>query len=78
MTYAPVPSIAIASQRCSSAVDGANVIRHILNMLAKNGKCGLDDSIKIPDILMRRKEYKEGSGKEVVDALLRYLTELVN
>lgn len=75
MTYSPVPSIAIASQRCSSTVDGTNVIRHILNMLAKNENCGLDDSIKIPDILMRKK-YEEGTGKEVVDALLCYLTEL--
>merc|ERR1711983_229432 len=29
-TYAPLPSLAVASQRCGAKVDGANVIRHVL------------------------------------------------
>jgi hypothetical protein len=62
-TYAPVPSVAIASQRCSASVDGANVVRHII---------GLSKSEKpLPEIL-KQSEFVEGSGRQVVDELLRF------
>ncbi len=31
-TYAPVPSVAVASQRCGSNIDGANVVKHVLGV----------------------------------------------
>ena len=62
-TYAPVPSVAIASQRCSAATDGANVIHHILK-LTRNKSA-------VPDVL-KQQAYKEGTGKQMVDELLRF------
>jgi len=64
-TFAPVPSVAIASQRCSASVDGANVVRHILD-LSKNR------SEAVPDLL-KQSEFSEGSGREVVDALFSFV-----
>ena len=62
-TYAPVPSMAIASQRCSANVDGANVVQHILS-LSKNKS-------ELPELLKQNK-FAEGSGRDVIDALLRF------
>lgn len=65
-TYAPVPSIAIASQRCSANVDGANVVQHIIS-LSKNKS-------ELPELLKQNK-FAEGSGRDVTDALLRFAIE---
>jgi hypothetical protein len=62
-TYAPVPSVAVASQRCSASVDGANVVRHII---------GLSKSEKPLPELLKQSEFVEGSGRQVVDKLLRF------
>ena len=71
-TYAPVPSLAIASQRCGAEVDGRNVVQHILESLS-NTHMG---SGRPPDILRRRSGYHEGDGKKVVNALVQYLSSL--
>ena len=63
-TYAPVPSVAVASQRCSASVDGSNVVGHILG-LSKNVS-------NLPDIL-RQPNFREGSGRDVVETLLRFV-----
>uniref|UniRef100_A0A7S2M337 JmjC domain-containing protein n=1 Tax=Skeletonema marinoi TaxID=267567 RepID=A0A7S2M337_9STRA len=63
-TYAPVPSIAVASQRCGIS-DGAKVVQHVID-LTKN------DRIKVPDILQRREYKEEGIGKQVVTELLGF------
>lgn len=62
-TYAPMPSVAIASQRCSARVDGANVVGHVLELFR-----GVSE---IPDLL-KQSEYSEGTGREVVGELLKY------
>ena len=62
-TFAPVPSVAVASQRCSAFTDGKNVVDHILNLSKKkNG---------VPDLL-KQSEFAEGTGKQIVNQLLRY------
>ena len=64
-TYAPVPSVAVASQRCGANIDGANVIKHVLDVV--NGQ---KDA---PDIL-KNNAYTEGSGKDVVAKMIEYVT----
>ena len=71
-TYAPVPSIAVASQRCGAEVDGANVVGHVLSTLITNGEA---EASTIPDIL-RREQYEEGMGRVVVHGLLEYLASI--
>ncbi|KAL9188245.1 hypothetical protein ACHAXT_006623 [Thalassiosira profunda] len=63
-TYAPVPSVAVASQRCGAGVDGARVIRHILGIAGCNEK--------LPEVL-KCNNFEEGVGEEVVATLLKYL-----
>jgi len=62
-TYAPTPSIAVASQRCGVS-DGAKVVQHVLN---------LNDSKPLPDLLQRNNAYEEGIGKQVITELLSYI-----
>jgi hypothetical protein len=62
-TYAPVPSVAVASQRCSALIDGKNVVDHILNLSKKK--------IGVPDLL-KQSQFAEGTGKQIVKQLLRY------
>ncbi|KAL3773351.1 hypothetical protein ACHAWO_011000 [Cyclotella atomus] len=62
-TYAPVPSVAVASQRCSALVDGKNVVDHILNLSKKKNS--------VPDLL-KQSEFADGTGKQIVDQLMRY------
>ncbi len=62
-TYAPTPSIAVASQRCGVS-DGAQVVQHVLN---------LNDSKPLPDLLQRKNAYEEGIGKDVTAELLSYV-----
>mmetsp|Transcript_1564 Transcript_1564/g.3347 ORF Transcript_1564/g.3347 Transcript_1564/m.3347 type:complete len:411 (-) Transcript_1564:54-1286(-) len=65
-TYAPVPSIAVASQRCGAHIDGAYVIKHVLDV----ANC---DKEKLPAIL-KCSNYEEGLGEEVVSRLIEYAT----
>jgi hypothetical protein len=70
-TYAPVPSIALASQRCGSMIDSVNVVRHILNMVNRSS----DEKTRrgqVPDIL-KRICHNEGTGQEVVKSLVEYV-----
>lgn len=76
-TYAPVPSIAVASQRCGAAVDGASVVQHVLESLSKT----CTETVRPPDILMmtsgtRQSDYQEGDGKKVVDALVEHMSSM--
>lgn len=64
-TYAPLPSVAVASQRCGASIDGANVIGHMLEML----KC---DETKLPEML-KRNCYDEGDGEDVVAKFLEHV-----
>mmetsp|Transcript_2154 Transcript_2154/g.3099 ORF Transcript_2154/g.3099 Transcript_2154/m.3099 type:complete len:453 (+) Transcript_2154:74-1432(+) len=68
-TYAVVPSVAVASQRCGAEVDGSNVIKHVLGLVTSNDKAW---KAKLPEIL-QRVQYEEGMGKDVVRALVRHL-----
>ena len=63
-TYAPMPSIAVASQRCGVS-DGTKVVQHVLNLN--------DRSKPLPDLLQRNNAYEEGIGKEVTAELLSYV-----
>lgn len=65
-TYAPIPSVAVASQRCGSYVDGANVVKHVLGMVKR------DEKIEIPDLL-KQNYYSEGMGRDVVATLIEYV-----
>ncbi|KAL7541214.1 hypothetical protein ACHAXR_010725 [Thalassiosira sp. AJA248-18] len=65
-TYAPLPSVAVASQRCGADIDGANVIGHMLETV----NC---DKEKLPDIL-KCNVYDEGLGREVVAKVLEHVT----
>lgn len=65
-TYAPVPSVAVASQRCGSYVDGANVVNHVLGVVKR------DEKIEIPDLL-KQHYYSEGMGRDVVATLLEHV-----
>lgn len=67
-TYAPVPSIAVASQRCGIN-DGAKVVQHVIDLAE------LNDRTKIPDILQKREYKEEGIGKQVVNELLSLAIE---
>lgn len=69
-TYAPVPSVAVASQRCGATVDGANVIKHVIGVSTSN--CN-EEKLEVPDLL-QQDCYKEGVGREVVTTLLAYVT----
>ena len=73
-TYAPVPSIAVASQRCGAAVDGASVVQHVLESLSSTRT----ETLRPPDILMmaRQSDYHEGDGKKVVHALVEHLSSM--
>lgn len=71
-TYAAVPSIAIASQRCGAVVDGTNVVKHILGSLSSAEKRSIG---VVPDVL-RQSSYTEGDGKKVIDALVQHLSSL--
>ncbi|KAL7547258.1 hypothetical protein ACHAWF_010580 [Thalassiosira exigua] len=61
-TYAPLPSVVVASQRCGAMADGANVIQHMLEA----AKCKKES---LPDVLKREK-YVEGTGEEAVARLV--------
>jgi len=63
-TYGPVPSIAIASQRCGTN-DAYNVINHILDITKYNKDT-------IPDIL-KSNSYDQEMGEEVVATLFETL-----
>jgi hypothetical protein len=76
-TYAPMPSLAVSSQRCGARVDGANVVRHVLDVVAMMKKRNNNDDDDgrgggIPDEL-KRDRYEEGSGKEIVRMLIDYV-----
>mmetsp|Transcript_28746 Transcript_28746/g.43861 ORF Transcript_28746/g.43861 Transcript_28746/m.43861 type:complete len:443 (-) Transcript_28746:2899-4227(-) len=71
-TYAPVPSVAVASQRCGAEIDGSNVIGHVLDVLKRNETA---EKSPLPDIL-KRSWYKEGVGKDAVSGLLQYLSAI--
>ncbi len=78
-TYATVPSLAISSQRCGARVDGANVIRHVLDVVAmmmkrdnNNDDDGDGEKVEILEEL-KRDRYEEGSGKEIVRKLIEYV-----
>jgi len=64
-TYAPLPSVAVASQRCGAKIDGDNVVQHILEIANCNNE-------ELPDIL-KSDSYNEGVGKEVVTNLIEYV-----
>lgn len=64
-TYAPLPSIAVASQRCGIS-DGAKVVQHVMDLTKLNYQT------KVPDILQKKDFKDEGIGKQVVTELLRY------
>ena len=66
-TYAPVPSIAVASQRCGARTDGGNVVRHIVETARS------DNHGELPEMLTRGR-YEEGNGAEVVANLVEHLT----
>lgn len=75
-TYAPVPSIAVASQRCGAIVDGASVVHHVLESLSNT----FTETVRTPDILMMTRQsdyrYQEGDGKKVVDALVEHMSSM--
>lgn len=71
-TYAPVPSVAVASQRCG-VCDGANVITHILDV----SKYNKNMEKSIPDLL-RCNNYEEGMGEEVVAKLFETIKISIN
>ena len=75
-TYAPVPSIAVASQRCGAIVDGASVVQHVLESLSN----ACTEPVRPPDILMMMRQsdyrYQEGDGKKVVDALVEHMSSM--
>ena len=82
-TYAPVPSVAVSSQRCGAEADGANVIRHVVDCVAMNRSNDDDGEVKsggkrkrgggeAPDAL-KRDRYEEGEGEEVVRRLVEYV-----
>lgn len=76
-TYAPVPSIAVASQRCGAAVDGASVVQHVLESLSNTCTGTSSKIVRPPDILMtRQSDYQEGDGKKVVDALVEHISSM--
>ena len=58
-TYAPMPSVAVASQRCGAMNDGARVIQHVLDVAKRKDE--------VPKIL--KCNTYEGMGKEVVRVL---------
>mmetsp|Transcript_9011 Transcript_9011/g.13922 ORF Transcript_9011/g.13922 Transcript_9011/m.13922 type:complete len:397 (-) Transcript_9011:36-1226(-) len=64
-TYAPVPSIVVASQRCGIS-DGAKVVRHVIDMTKMN------DRVKVPDLLQQIEYKEEGIGKQVVSELFSF------
>ena len=68
-TYAPVPSVAVASLRCGANVDGANVVRHVLDAANRREKKrgAVQDELK-------RDYYEEGMGEEIVKRLIEYVT----
>lgn len=70
-TYAPLPSVAVASQRCGSIIDGANVVRHILDMVNRSS----DEKTRRGQVLdiLKRSSHKEGTGQEVVKRLVEYV-----
>ena len=65
-TYAPVPSIAVASQRCGATIDGANVVKHVLRVANR------DDKLETPHLLQNN-FYSEGMGRDVVGSLIEYV-----
>ena len=70
-TYAPVPSVAVASQRCGSMIDSANVVRHVLDVVNRsNGEKTRRG--QVPDLL-KRSSHKEGTGQGVVKRLVEYV-----
>jgi len=73
-TYAPVPSLAVASQQCGAMIDGGNVVGHVLDVVNLNnwGKQQRREVV-IPDEL-KRSCHEEGSGKEIVKQLIKYVT----
>mmetsp|Transcript_15621 Transcript_15621/g.25672 ORF Transcript_15621/g.25672 Transcript_15621/m.25672 type:complete len:396 (+) Transcript_15621:107-1294(+) len=64
-TYAPVPSIAVASQRCGIS-DGAKVVQHVIDLTK------LNDRTQVSDILQKTEYTEEGIGKQVVSELLSF------
>ena len=65
-----MPSVAVASQRCGANVDGANVVRHVLDAANRNGE---KRQGAVPDEL-KRDCYEEGAGEEIVKRLIEYVT----
>jgi len=61
-TYAPLPSVAVASQRCGAKIDGINVVRHILDCT----NCENENILRIS----KCNSFDEGVGEEVVANLL--------
>ncbi|KAL3938497.1 MAG: hypothetical protein SGARI_001724 [Bacillariaceae sp.] len=75
-TYAPVPSMAIASQRCGAVVDGLSVVQHIFESLSNTTNTFSDGSpLEISEIL-KKSSYEEGEGENVVNALVQLISSL--
>lgn len=75
-TYAPVPSMAIASQRCGAVVDGLSVVQHILESLSNTtNTCSDGSPLEISEIL-KKSSYEEGEGENVVNALVQLISSL--
>ena len=87
-TYAPVPSVAVSSQRCGAEADGANVIRHVVDCVAMNRSNDDDGEVKsgskrkrggggrgegVPPDALKRDRYEEGEGEEIVRRLVEYV-----
>jgi hypothetical protein len=75
-TYAPVPSMAIASQRCGAVVDGLSVVQHILESLSNTtNTCSDGSPLEISEIL-KKTSYEEGEGESVANALVQLISSL--
>jgi len=61
----------VASQRCGSMIDSANVVRHVLDVVNRSN----DEKTRrgqVPDML-KRSSHKEGTGQGVVKRLVEYV-----
>ena len=75
-TYAPVPSMAIASQRCGAVVDGFSVVQHILESLSSTTNTCSDGSPLEMSEILKKSSYEEGEGESVANALVQLISSL--